>query len=299
MAYTPRFFNEKLRIPVDYLNAFQVVGISQGVNKEQLLEVAPMFSELIGLALKHIVTCPVDISLMPLSIKQFKALQRKKPYFYASAVSIILCLLVFYWGVARRLDFDKGRVDVAKKEVEKTNALVDKVKGLKRELDSAKGEYDEAMEIIGKRRQWPGIMNELQKMLPDMVWLTLFEGTGTLTTGSSADPFARSAAASPPGGRRGRGGAAPVPTSLPVAQQFTSTAGVTEINWIKFYGHSIGFKPNSLWDEAFRINLKKSGFFADGDDSIVFENDGYTPEKGKNNITSFKLRAKLKEPIKK
>lgn len=298
MAYTPRFFNEKLRIPVDYLNAFQVVGIGQGINKEQLLEVAPMFSELIGLALKHIVTCPVDISLMPQSIKQYRALQRKKPYFYASAVSIVLCLLVFYWGVTKRLDFDKGRVDVAKKEVEKTNTLVDKVKVLKRELDSAKGEYDEAMAIISKRKQWPGIMNDLQKMLPDMVWLTLFEGTGTLVTSSSADPFARAAAAPAPGGRRGgRGGAAPAP--VPVAAQFTSTAGVTEINWIKFYGHSIGFKQNSLWDEAFRINLKKCGLFADGDDSIVFEHDGYTPEKGKNNITSFKLRAKLKDPIKK
>ncbi len=297
MAYTPRFFNEKLRIPVDYLNAFQIVGISQGINKEQLLEVAPMFSELIGLALKHIVTCPVDISLMPLSIKQFRALQRKKPYFYASAVSIILCLLVFYWGVTKRLDFDRGWVDVAKKEVEKTNALVDKVKALKRELDSAKGEYDEAMDIIGKRKQWPGIMNDLQKMLPDMVWLTLFEGTGTISATTSADPFARSAAGAPPGGRRGRGGAAPAPA--PIAQQFTSSAGVTEINWIKFYGHSISFKPNSLWDEAFRINLKKSGIFAEGDDAIVFENEGYTPEKGKNNITSFKLRAKLKDSIKK
>jgi hypothetical protein len=141
-------------------------------------------------------------------------------------------------------------------------------------------------------------MNDLQKMLPDMVWLTLFEGTGTLATSSSADPFARAAAAPVPGGRRGgRGGAAPAP--VPVAAQFTTTAGVTEINWIKFYGHSIGFKQNSLWDEAFRINLKKCGLFADGDDSIVFENDGYTPEKGKNNITSFKLRAKLKDPIKK
>ena len=39
--------------------------------------------------------------------------------------------------------------------------------------------------------------------------------------------------------------------------------------------------------------------FAEGDDAIVFENEGYTPEKGKNNITSFKLRAKLKDSIKK
>jgi len=140
-------------------------------------------------------------------------------------------------------------------------------------------------------------MNDLQKMLPDMVWLTLFEGTGTISATTSADPFARSAAGAPPGGRRGRGGAAPAPA--PIAQQFTSSAGVTEINWIKFYGHSISFKPNSLWDEAFRINLKKSGIFAEGDDAIVFENEGYTPEKGKNNITSFKLRAKLKDSIKK
>ncbi|MFA6715472.1 MAG: pilus assembly protein PilM, partial [Victivallaceae bacterium] len=51
MAYTPRFFNEKLRIPVEYLNSFQIVSLGEGINREELLDVAPMFSELTGMAL--------------------------------------------------------------------------------------------------------------------------------------------------------------------------------------------------------------------------------------------------------
>lgn len=295
MAYTPRFFNEKLRIPVDYLNAFQVVGIGQDINKDQLLEVAPMFSELIGLALKHIVSCPVDISLMPASIKRFKALQRKKPYFYASCVSIILCLLVFYWGVSKRLDYDKARVEVAQVEVNKTNSLVEKVKGLKRDLDTAKAEYDEALMYINKRRQWPTLMNTIQSLVPDKVWFTMLEGTAEIGTVTTSDPFAqaraRAAAANKPGGRRGGGKPGPASPQGP-----TFTTGTTEINWIKFYGHSIKLK-RELLEEVLAANLKKSGLCADGEDAVLTYE--YFPEKGRNNITSFKMRIKLKESIKK
>jgi hypothetical protein len=38
-------------------------------------------------------------------------------------------------------------------------------------------------------------------------------------------------------------------------------------------------------------------FVVEGEESVVFEN--YVPQKGKNNLTSFNLRIKLKEPIKK
>lgn len=333
MAYTPRFFNEKLRIPVDYLNAFQVVGIGQEINKDQLLEVAPMFSELIGLALKHIVSCPVDISLMPAAIKKFKALQRKKPYFYASCVSIIICLLIFYWGVSARVEYDKARVEVAKVEVDKTTKLVEKVKGLKRDLDTAKAEYDEAVNIINKRKYWPKLMNEIQTLVPDKVWFTMFEGvsdinspatgfgtssasttTKAATATATADPFTLGRAGGPPGGpgnfggppgmpgapnvpggRRSRGGGASEPRQQTVAVVAAAPV-LSEINWIRVTGHSVVLK-RVLLEEVLASNFKKSSICAEGDDAVsCYE---YSGDKGKNNITSFKMRIKLKETIKK
>ncbi|MHB9138699.1 MAG: hypothetical protein ACYC4Q_04760, partial [Victivallaceae bacterium] len=74
------------------------------------------------------------------------------------------------------------------------------------------------------------------------------------------------------------------------------TTGSTEINWVKFYGHSLVLN-RQLQEEILAVNLKKSGLCADGEDAIsTYE---YFPGKGKNNITSFKMRIKLKDSIKK
>jgi Tfp pilus assembly PilM family ATPase/Tfp pilus assembly protein PilN len=283
MAYTPRFFNEKLKIPVEYLNAFQVVTLGAEVNKEELLEVAPMFCELIGMGLRHIANCPVEITLMPESIKRYKALQRKKPYFYASSVSVILCLLIFYWGVARRVQFDKARVDRTKEEVDKTNVMVGKVNKVYRELQSAQGQYNDAMAVIKKRQQWIELFDELQRLLPDMMWFTLIEGIGPSkkdenSGGGMAMPFL-------PGGGGGGGRSSN-------AQEVT-----TELQWLKFQGHSLVLKSNQLLEETLKKRIKESKFFDDSDEAVVFDN--YVGDKGNNNITSFKLRVKLKEPIKK
>jgi hypothetical protein len=95
------------------------------------------------------------------------------------------------------------------------------------------------------------------------------------------------------GGRRNKGGVASEMTK-PVA--VVSTAAVAEINWIRVTGHAVVIK-NGLLEEVLAANFKKSGLCADGDDAIsCYE---YSGDKGKNNITSFKMRIKLKETIKK
>ena len=102
MLYITDFFQEKLRVPVEYLNTFSAITIADSVDKEALQEVAPMFQELIGMSLRNLTQCPIDISLTPRSIVRQKELDRKKPYFYASVFSLIVCLVIFAIGVNRR-----------------------------------------------------------------------------------------------------------------------------------------------------------------------------------------------------
>jgi hypothetical protein len=72
---------------------------------------------------------------------------------------------------------------------------------------------------------------------------------------------------------------------------------IQEINYIRIAGHSLVLKRNELLEEELKLSLKKMPFVVEGEESVVFEN--YVPQKGKNNLTSFNLRIKLKEPIKK
>jgi Tfp pilus assembly PilM family ATPase len=288
MAYTPRFFNEKLRIPVEYLNSFQIVALDKGINREELLDVAPMFSELTGMALRELSPVPVEISLMPESIKKHKALQKKKPYFYASAISIILCLLVFFWVVSTKRDFDKSCVDKVQTAVENTARISRDVNSASGTLNQVKGEYDKAIEMANKRSQWVNILNELQTIIPDKWWLT------SVTAYSQKQNKAKHQR-SGNNGMLDEGGSIFGGTPTGGRGRSSVSADNVELRWLKLTGHCVALKTDMLLDEVFRARVKASKYF--DHNAIVFDN--YDIVKGENNFITFEIQIKLKQPIKK
>jgi type IV pilus assembly protein PilM len=288
MAYTPRFFNEKLRIPVEYLNSFQIVGLGPGINREELLDVAPMFSELTGMALRHISPVPVEISLMPESIKKHKSLQKKKPYFYASAVSIILCLLVFYWVVSKKRDYDKECVERVQETVEKLVGISAEVRSANGNLGAAIGEYQKVIEMSNKRSQWMNTINELETILPDKWWLTSLTAHGAKQAKARVESSSSSSA--------------PGDDSMFGSDQSAGASSTTEIKnvelkWLKLVGHSVALRSDLLLDEVFKKRIKASKYFDNDENNIVF--DSYDIIKGENNFITFEIQIKLKKPIKK
>ena len=189
MGYTQEFFAEKLRIPVEYFNPLQNVAMnSQTVDKEKLSEVAHTFSEVIGLALRHVMSCPLEISLIPHSVKRLMEFRAKTPYFYASAATLLLCLLVTYFGFSKQQSIANDKKDIAVRQLNLLKGKVNRLKGAEGAFNAAKSEYDNAANILAARTRWPKLLGEIQKVLPNDVWLTRFEL-------SNVDPTARNAAA--------------------------------------------------------------------------------------------------------
>lgn len=288
MEFTLRFFNEKLRIPVEYFNAFSTTTIADNVDKAALSDIAHMFIEVIGLGLRHAAECPIEISLFPDSIKRTRELNAKKPFFYATCVSLLLCLIITLWGVERRLEYDKKRVAVASDEVKRTTSMVSKVKSAIGKLNVQKSQYDDALAIIKMRTRWLKIMVALQKALPDRIWLTSI-------TGMSDNDIAKNAPKrnnrQPQNGLFGN-------EDMGMGRTRAKTA-ITKrtITWLKLEGHSLIMNDDELLVEKLRKRLKASPVFADDEDGIIDEAfKGYKGE-GKNNIRYFALRVRLKEPI--
>jgi type IV pilus assembly protein PilM len=97
MAYTSQFFAEKLNVPVEYFNPFRNVQIDPGVVIEELEKVAHSFGEVVGLGLRNLAQCPVELNLVPKSIRKRQELDQKKPYFIAAVFSLVL--VVFAYGL--------------------------------------------------------------------------------------------------------------------------------------------------------------------------------------------------------
>ena len=81
MPYTAQFFAEKLNVPVEYFNPFRNVQISPEVNLEELSRVAHSLGEVVGLGLRNLATCPVEMNLMPDSTLALAVVQPEETVF--------------------------------------------------------------------------------------------------------------------------------------------------------------------------------------------------------------------------
>src|SRR5450432_341046 len=90
MPYTAQFFAEKLNLPVEYFNPLRNVQIDPSVNLEELAQVAHSLGEVVGLGLRNLANCPVEMNLMPDSTLRWQAFDQKKPYFIATIFFIVL-----------------------------------------------------------------------------------------------------------------------------------------------------------------------------------------------------------------
>src|SRR6204780_5136207 len=88
MPYTAQFFAEKLNVPVEYFNPFRNVQISPTLDLDDLSKYAHSFGEVVGLGLRDLAHCPVELNLMPKSSLQRQEFGGKKPYLVATVFAL-------------------------------------------------------------------------------------------------------------------------------------------------------------------------------------------------------------------
>src|SRR5579872_2126505 len=97
MPYTAQFFAEKLNVPVEYFNPLRNVQIDPSINLEDLARVAHSMGEVVGLGLRNLAPCPVELNLMPDSTLNWIQFNQKKPYFIATVFSLVLVVFSSGW----------------------------------------------------------------------------------------------------------------------------------------------------------------------------------------------------------
>lgn len=171
LTYCDTFFTEKLKIPVEYFNPFQCVTLLPTVDRQKLQEVGHMFSEAIGLGLRYATQCPVELSLIPATIRHQQDFNRKKPFFVMSFVSIILMLLVVQVGIMSRTDKFVAQNKELKKLVNANKPLMDSIESANSKADSSRTQYEERGKLLLEQAKWPAILNEIYRIKPDNLWI--------------------------------------------------------------------------------------------------------------------------------
>ncbi|MCK5801825.1 MAG: type IV pilus assembly protein PilM, partial [Lentisphaeria bacterium] len=175
MTYTNNFFEEKLRMDVEYLNPFGVVQLGPEINKQELEAVAHMFSEVIGLGLRYQFPCPIEVSLVPESIRRQQVLDRKKPYLIVAAACLVAVLLLLWRGSEFKATLIRDSVSQGERALSQARTQMKLLNNAIGEMEGAEAEYDSLRVLLQRRGFWPGVLNELQRLKPNDLWLTKIE----------------------------------------------------------------------------------------------------------------------------
>src|SRR5213082_2058374 len=118
MPYTAQFFAEKLNVPVEYFNPLRNVQIDPAINLEELAKVAHSMGEVVGLGLRNLAHCPVELNLMPESTIKWQSFNQKKPYLIAAVFSLVLVVGAMGWLFDKLAGVKTMELDKTKAEVE-------------------------------------------------------------------------------------------------------------------------------------------------------------------------------------
>src|SRR5205809_2159303 len=163
MPYTAQFFSEKLNLPVDYFNPLRNIQFDPQVNLEELAKVAHCFGEVVGLGLRNLAHCPVELNLMPKSSLKRQQFNQKKPYFIATVFSLVAGVLAYGWFYAKIAEIKREALERLNVKVEPLRQKQTELQGELDKLTKLKQESSQLTEWMEQRFYWADVLSELRR----------------------------------------------------------------------------------------------------------------------------------------
>ena len=171
------FLKEKLKLDVDFLNPFRNVAVSSSIPSDKVAEDLNLLGEVVGLALRRVLSCPVEINLLPPELAARKVLQRRLPFFGLAAFGLVLTILVFGLFLHQMKSMAEQRLNMVQARVSMLNGPNVKLGELAKQEERVYAKADDLNRLIEAKTQWAAILSDLhQRLLPGM-WLTAVMAT--------------------------------------------------------------------------------------------------------------------------
>lgn len=178
LPYVREFFAEKFQLPIEFFNPLQNVAVTQNVNTEEVVKSAHLLGELVGLSLRGIGHCPLELNLRPSSVVNAHKIAARRPFLIGAGLCFLLALAgwgAFLWRSASIqgavLADINTKVSAMKNYEERFNSV-------KKDIARLSANAAPLTEAVDARQAWPRLLTELNARLPDKyIWITQLEPT--------------------------------------------------------------------------------------------------------------------------
>jgi len=165
MPYTAQFFAEKLNIPVEYFNPLRNVQIDPAVNLEELARVAHSLGEVVGLGLRNLANCPVEMNLMPESTLRWQAFNERKPYFICTVFSLVAVAFAVGFLFEKLAQSKEAEIQDLEPKVQQIQAKSDSFTKAYARLQATQKEAGQITDWMQDRYYWGDVLTQLRGAL--------------------------------------------------------------------------------------------------------------------------------------
>ncbi len=202
IPYTDVFFKDKLKAEVDYLNPFMNVAVSDDISAEDIGRDAHTLGEVVGLALRRVLTCPIEINLMPERVVSDKQFRKKQPILLTAAFGLVFVLLVWAVYFHRLAHLGEQRLSRVQERVQSLQQVERQMREPQIRIEEVVSEIDQVNQLITERSRWIEILDVISELLPEGVWLTAVMPIREQVEPVQEEPAARRRTAAPAPTRR-------------------------------------------------------------------------------------------------
>jgi type IV pilus assembly protein PilM len=173
LTYATDFFAEKLNAPVDFFNPLQNIEVQPGALPEGTVACASGIGELVGLALRSLKNCPVELNLTPPSVVKAMDFRRRIPSFALAGLLLILTPALWFGYFTAKEKSIRARTSAL---VSEKNPLEQTAKEIREGLEKQKilaAAAEPFLTSVAERTIWPNLIEELAAKMPSRhIWIT-------------------------------------------------------------------------------------------------------------------------------
>ncbi len=286
LSYLREFFGEKFQVPLEFFNPLRNVTVTPNVNVEDVVRNAHLLGELVGLGLRSINNCPMELNLRPSSVIRAQRIASRRPYFVTAGLCVLLALAGWWLYFLRAANIQSDVLTDVNAKVATMHGFEDKFTKASADIQRIATTAAPLGQTVEDRQFWTRVINDVNARLPERyVWITSFQPTIGGKPVPMGDPGKPLAATLP--------GAAPALPGRPGAPAAKSPM----IDGILVQGLYLHNPANNNVVVEFVNNLAKSDLFSlnmQEPKSIYLENPGEDPRAW---ATPYRLQLTFKKGI--
>ncbi|NLL83384.1 MAG: type IV pilus assembly protein PilM [Lentisphaerae bacterium] len=177
------FFSDKLQAPTEYLNPFRTVPVGPKIDYEQVGRDAFMLGEVVGLALRRGLSCPLEISLLPAALARRQTFRKRIPYFVLAAAGLMMTAGIWTLYTRQTLRLFERQTDGVKERLAVLQRDKQVLATAQRRFKESEASADEMRQRIASRTQAVRIVDAIRECLYPGMWVTAIEPLGESADG--------------------------------------------------------------------------------------------------------------------